>query len=244
MESRKDVFALTELDETNFPEFRDCIIKVESEGLEHKARTYPGYPVWQLERLRPRFLTNLEKTLLQRRSTRELDTKALSKTELSRLLQFSHGVTGEQDRGSVPSSGELQALELYLVNFTDSWLDKGIYHYDRVGHYLSQISPKANYQEWQEFIPSTAQFKGGSIFWVIVGDGARVLRKYGKRGGRFLFLEAGHLMQNLCLLSTSLGLCTLPLGGFFEKSIAKELYLPNTDFILYLGACGKTYKQR
>jgi SagB-type dehydrogenase family enzyme len=241
MESRKDAFTLTELDETNFAEFRDCIIKVESEGLEHEARTYPGYPNWPLERLRPRLFVNLEKTLLERRSKRNIDRKPLSKQELSRLLQFAHGITGEQNRGPVPSSGELQALELYLVNFTSSWLDQGIYHYDRVGHHLSQISPKANYEQWKTFIPSTAQFEGGSLFFVIVGDGARVLRKYGKRGARFLFLEAGHLMQNLCLVSTSLNLCTLPLGGFFEKAIARELSLPSTDFVLYLGACGKPY---
>jgi SagB-type dehydrogenase family enzyme len=239
MDSKKDVFTLTELNETTFPEFRDTIIKVESQGLEHFARSYPGYPIWQLEKVKPRFLINLEKTLIRRRSKREISTKALSKTDLSRLLQFAHGITGEQNRGPVPSSGELQALELYLANFAGSWLDQGLYHYDRQGHYLSQISNKAKYEDWQQFIPSMAQFQGGSILWIIVGDGARVLKKYGKRGGRFLFLEAGHLMQNLCLLSISLDLCTLPLGGFFEKSISRELHLASTDFVLYLGVCGR-----
>ena len=45
-------------------------------------------------------------------------------------------------------------------------------------------------------------------------------------------------MQNLCLVSTSLGLCTVPLGGFFERDIARQLLLLRTDLVLYVGVCG------
>jgi nitroreductase len=74
--------------------------------------------------------------------------------------------------------------------------------------------------------------------WLVVGDGARAAGKYGARGLRFLLLEAGHLMQSLCLLSASLGLATVPLGGFFERPLARLLGLPAGDEVLYLGACG------
>ncbi len=79
---------------------------------------------------------------------------------------------------------------------------------------------------------------GGALLWVLVGDGARVQAKYGGRGWRFLLLEAGHLMQNLCLLSASLGLITVALGGYFEQEVASAFGLPGTDLILYLGICG------
>jgi SagB-type dehydrogenase family enzyme len=80
---------------------------------------------------------------------------------------------------------------------------------------------------------------GAPLLWLIVGDGARAGRKYGDRAARFLLLEAGHLMQNLCLLSTTLGLCTVPLGGFFEEELRRLLDLPGTDEVLYVGACGE-----
>jgi hypothetical protein len=51
-------------------------------------------------------------------------------------------------------------------------------------------------------------------------------------------------MQNLCLLSTSLGFCTVPLGGFFEREIARELTLPATDVVLYVGLCGRPARKR
>jgi SagB-type dehydrogenase family enzyme len=74
---------------------------------------------------------------------------------------------------------------------------------------------------------------------VLVGDGARTTAKYGERGYRFLLLEAGHLLQNLCLLSASVGLATVPLGGYLEEEVARAFVLPATDVVLYLGVCGK-----
>jgi SagB-type dehydrogenase family enzyme len=82
------------------------------------------------------------------------------------------------------------------------------------------------------------QIDGGACLWVLVGDGPRVTAKYGDRGYRFLLLEAGHLMQNLCLVSASLGLATVPLGGYLEREIARAFSLPATDLVLYLAVCG------
>jgi len=80
--------------------------------------------------------------------------------------------------------------------------------------------------------------EGGALLWILVGDGARVAAKYGDRGGRFLLLEAGHLMQNLCLLSASLGLATVPMGGALEPEVARALSLPASDAVLYVALCG------
>jgi nitroreductase len=66
----------------------------------------------------------------------------------------------------------------------------------------------------------------------------RVRRKYGERSRRFLLQESGHLMQTLCLASASLGLATVPMGGYLERAIARELVLPETDVVLYAGVAG------
>src|SRR5207247_1132111 len=119
------------------------------------------------------------------------------------------------------------------------WLPSGAYHFDRAGHYLSQIVSSASRQEWTTCVPSLDPIKGGSILFVLVGDYGRVEAKYGARGPRFLLIEAGHLAQNLCLLASSLDLCALPLGGFFEREIARHLALPASDEVPYLLLCGK-----
>jgi SagB-type dehydrogenase family enzyme len=129
-------------------------------------------------------------------------------------------------------------VELYLSPLPAGWLPPGTYHYDRGGHHLSQIAPGPDAAFWSTVVPSLALAPGGALLWLLIGDGERVRAKYQERGLRFLLLEAGHLMQNLCLLSTSLRLVTIPLGGFFESAIARHLALPRSDEVLYVGVCG------
>jgi len=228
-----------ELDRAGYPEFRDRIVAADAEVVEHEPRTYPGYPRVELERIAPRRLASLDRALAGRRSRRELDARALSRHELSRILLYSHGVNATLGRGPVPSAGGLQALELYAVWLAGGWLEPGVYHYDRAGHHLSRVVEGATRERWADLLPSSVQYEGGALVWLVVGDGARVERKYGDRGLRFLLLEAGHLVQNLCLVSASLGLATLPLGGCFEREIARELLLPHSDLVLYAAACGR-----
>jgi SagB-type dehydrogenase family enzyme len=229
----------TELDRSTFPDLRERMAQAEFEGSDFPPRSYPGYPRWPLLRVRPRrFKASLEGALAGRRCVPALGTATPDRRVLSRLLQSSHGITALADRGPTPSAGGLQALELYLVHLSGSWLPPGLYHYDRRGHHLAQVAGQADRAAWEELVPSLRALKGGALLWVLVGDVPRVAAKYGDRAGRFLLLEAGHLMQSLCLLSTSLRLCTVPLGGSFEREIARQFALPSTDSVLYIGACG------
>jgi SagB-type dehydrogenase family enzyme len=230
----------TELDPTTYPAWRDGILEAEASGaaLPGEPRSYPGYPRVPLPRVRRRLWPPLDRVLVARRSAYPLGTAQPSRRILSRLLLMAHGVAGAQGRGPAPSAGGLQALELYLSPLAPGWLPPGTFHYDRGGHYLSQVSSDGGRAAWQSQVPSLGLLEGGALLWILVGDGARVRAKYQERGLRFLLLEAGHLMQNLCLLSASLGLATVPLGGFFERPIARRLHLLPEDEVLYLGVCG------
>src|SRR5438874_2594736 len=229
----------TELDATNFLEWRDRILCFESNQAAIEPRTYPGYPRWPLVRVAPRPWPPLDRSLIQRRSATTFSTAMPSKRVLSRLLRLAHGIHADGARGPVPSAGGMQSLELYLVTFEQSWLPPGVYHFDRAGNHLSQIVSSASRQEWMTRVPSLDPVKGGAILFVLVGDYDRVEAKYGARGLRFLLIEAGHLAQNLCLVASSLGLSVLPLGGFFEREIAHHLALPASDEVLYLLLCGR-----
>lgn len=229
----------TSLDRLIFPEFRNRIIAVEQAALVHEPRSYPGYPKTPLPQPSGRAFSSLDRALRSRRVERQLESAQPSRSKLSRLLGLAHGVCASEGRGPVPSSGKLQALELFIAPFSAShWLEHGVYHYDRAGHYLARVAEGRDRSDWARSIPSLTQFEGGALLWILVSDTTRLSDKYGERGARFALLEAGHLMQNLCLLSTSLALCTIPLGGFFEGEVATALRLARTDAVLYLGCCG------
>jgi SagB-type dehydrogenase family enzyme len=230
----------TEMERTNLPEFLEQAERYSAGEPIHEPRDYPGYPTWPLPRVRPRRLTALDRTLLGRRCVRPLGTAGPDRRLLGRLHQYAHGVCGPHGRGPVPSAGALQAVELYEVHFDPStWLPAGLYHYDRADHRLAQIAAGAQRTDWADLVPAWRTIEGGALLWILVGDAARTTAKYGARGLRFLMLEAGHLMQNLCLLSASVGWSTVPLGGFFEREIGRRLALPPADAVLYAGVCGR-----
>ncbi len=228
----------SELDRISFLDFRERILAHDQQEIAVVPRSYPGYPRVELPRVRPRWWPGLDRVLLRRRCQRSLSSTLPSARTLARLLSLAHGCHGDDFRGPTPSAGGLQALELYLVVVADGWLGRGLYHYDRAGHHLARIAEGAERETWREWVPSLGQVEGGSVIWVIAGDGERVQAKYGERGERFLLLEAGHLMQNLCLVSASLGLATVPLGGYFEQEIARAFALPAGDRVPYVGVCG------
>jgi SagB-type dehydrogenase family enzyme len=233
-------FRHTELDRTTYPAWRDHLVAAEVSGaaLPGPPRCYPGYPRWPLPRRGLRWWPSLDRVLARRRCRYPPGTGGPTARVLGRVLERAHGISGADGRGPVPSAGGLQSLELYLAYLDVGWLPAGYYHYDRVEHALAQLVPGCTREDLLVLVPSLAQTAGGALVWIVVGDGERVTGKYGARGLRFLLLEAGHLMQNLCLLSESLGLVTIPLGGFFEADLAARLHLPPTDEVLYLGLCG------
>lgn len=229
----------TELDELNFTAFRERVIAFEAQPAPHEPRSYPGYPTVALPRTRLRWRPSLDQALARRRSSRELSERPLSRATLATLLERGHGLTASEGRGPAPSAGKLCAVELFVAPFTPGWLPVASYHYDRTAHELREVAKSGSRDQWSEVVPSLGQFTGGSLLFILVGEESRVAAKYGPRAIRLLLLEAGHVMQNLCLVASSLSSCTLPLGGFFEREIRRRLGLPATDSVLYVGAAGR-----
>lgn len=227
-----------ELDPTSFPGWLTQLRQAEQhgQGTTQPPRRYPGYPRIELPVVSRRWWTPLDRVLTDRRSALP-SSEPVTPANLARLLAMSHGVTGEAWRGPTPSAGGLQALELYVGVLTPGWLEPVVYHYDRSGHALERITEMSAI-EWRDLVPSLATFSNGHLLWLIVGDIQRVQPKYGPRAELFLTLEAGHLMQNLCLVSASLQRTTVPLGAFYEAAVARRMGLLPTDRILYLGLFG------
>lgn len=228
---------LTTLDHASFPEFRDRILAAESQAQPHSPRRYPGYPTIALPAVKPRPLVRLDSTLRDRESRRDLSASSPEPKTLARLLHFGHGAVRPGGHGPAPSAGKLFSVEVYVCPFGDwGWLPRGAYHYDRNGHHLSLVAEGRDRSGWEESVPSFVQFEGGAALLVLVGNLDRLGAKYGARAGRFALLEAGHIMQNLCLVGWSVSRPVLPLGGFFEEELADTLGLPPGDAVLYLGA--------
>ena len=68
----------------------------------------------------------------------------------------------------------------------------------------------------------------------------RTIVKYKERSWRYIFFEAGHLAQNIQLISTSLKLESCTIGGFLDEEVVELLDLNlKSELPLYLVVIGR-----
>ena len=237
MRRARDLLVPLELDATTLPALARQAGAYEPEDGGSAPRSYPGYPRTALPAVSARWLGSLERALAGRRSVRDVEPALPAARALARLFRFGHGALASGGRGPAPSAGGLQAVELFPVVLAPGWLAPGAYHYDRAGHHLSRVSD-TDRARWSELVPSLADVPAAPLVLVLAGDAARVEAKYGARAAKLLLLEAGHVMQDLCLVAHGAGLAVVPCGGFLEEPIARALALPRGDAVLYAAACG------
>jgi SagB-type dehydrogenase family enzyme len=73
----------------------------------------------------------------------------------------------------------------------------------------------------------------------ISGVFERSRRKYGERGVRYVFMEAGHAAQNIHLQAVSLDLGTVVVGAFHDDQVKSVLGLHHDEGPLLLMPAGK-----
>lgn len=166
---------------------------------------------------------SLESAMNQRRSVREFSEEILSLEHLSQLLWAGQGITGEDGFRTAPSAGALYPIELHILVNHVQGLDAGLYHYKPESHTLEpEQYPSGNLSRGrttyrQDWIEEAA------IIIYITAVPSRTRVKYGERTERYIFLEAGHIGQNLLLQATALGLGGTPVGAFDDDQVAKLL---------------------
>lgn len=206
-------------------------------------RTYPGTRRIPLDPGRGSWGPDFSRVLASRRSARSFSRRAIEPRTLARLLVGAAGVTGEmpvpgaagivQRLRAWPSAGALYPIELYPV-----LLDGPACHFDPLEPCLEVLDEGPMRERVAPHVLSYAGELDAPLLLVLTGVPGRVLTKYGERGYRFLWLDAGHLAQNLVLAATALGLAACPIGGFHDDELACALPIDRRESVLYLIAIG------
>lgn len=208
-------------------------------------KSYPRLPQINLEKPKKSFLRkSLSNILLKRHSNRNFSFANISKAELSTLLFFSVGVTKKAKNWDYtsrvyPSAGARYPSELYLVILNSDDLEKGLYHYNVKTHFL-ELLLKEDLTNQLHRILKQEWVKKTSVLFIITSVISRSEVKYNGRAYRFCFIEAGHIGQNVYLVSAALGLKCCAIGGFIDKDINDLLdFNDNEEYTTYLIAVGK-----
>lgn len=127
-----------------------------------------------------------------------------------------------------PSGGALYPLECYIAARRAEGLS-GVYHYDPLRHALSDITEislgvQSVYNGAEQYLlPET---RNPAAIMIITSVWGRNYPKYGEYAYRISLIEAGHLVQNMLLAGTGLGLALRPVGGI-APGMAKALDIEN-----------------
>lgn len=184
--------------------------------------------------------TSIEEALYNRRSRRTYKNQPLSINEVSQLLWAAIGVNDTR-KGflTIPSAGALYPLKLYLVAGDIDGLEKGVYSYNQYKNELVRLQRKDIRKELS--IASLGQrcIEVAPLILILVAIYEKTTDKYGKRGVRYIYMEAGHSSQNIYLQAVSLGLGTVAIGAFDDSEVKKILKLPVNEEPLYIMPAGK-----
>lgn len=181
-----------------------------------------------------------------RESIREYREDPITLSELSYLLWCTQGVKWtfpEATFRTVPSAGARHPMDTYLLVNRVGELESGIYKYLAFDHALLAIPSN---QFIDDLVTTAcheqAYVKKSAVTFIWVATPYRMTWRYGERGYRDIFLEAGHICQNLYLsaLSVDCGVCAI--GAFNDGEINDLLGLDGEEkFVIYMATLGKRY---
>lgn len=192
---------------------------------------------------------NVFDVIKNRRSIRSFSGQPINQEELSTILFYSGGVTGEyqQIEGkphmnlyAYPSAGGLNPSQMYVFITNVDNINPGIYYYNPLENNLKVIKNGFTSNDFKKITGSANLAQNASFVIYILGTAYLTGYKYGDRGYRFMTLEAGHLAQNLYLTSTAIGAGAVASGGFLDREILEFLDLEDSDmFVMYEVIVGK-----
>jgi len=190
----------------------------------------------------------LGKVLVKRRSRRDYTGDAISGVQLATLLHYGCGVTGaipgygyrRIPLRAFPSSGGLQAPEIYLSIQAVEDVAPGLYHYHAVDNVLELMRPGQHGPTLCAMGLKQPYLQTASVVFLITGCFERVRWKYGQRAYKYMCMDAGYLGQNLYLIAEALGLGACGIAGFVDDGMEKLLDLDGcNEMILLLTTVGK-----
>lgn len=177
-----------------------------------------------------------------RRTHREFSDKGLGLKELSQLLWACQGITARKDGfefRSAPSAGALYPVETYLyLNHVDGAVG-GLYHYNVAAHKLELLKEGDLSRALMQAAFMQPVFFDCAVSFIWTAIVKRSRWKYRQRAYRYIYLDAGHIAENLALAAESLGLACCLIGAFFDNEVNTLLDIDGKEeTAIYLSAVG------
>ncbi len=203
-------------------------------------KIYPNAPRIDLPKELQIPKVTLAEVIAARRSQRHFRNEPLTLKELTFLLWASQGITSPQGYRTAPSAGALYPIETYLSVQNIKDIPAGIYHFNVRDFSLERLKEGNFASALTEMALGQSMVRKAAVVFIWTAVILRSMSKYRNRAIRYIFLDAGHICQNLLLATTALGLGACPIGAFYDEEIDRLLGVDShTEMTIYLAAVGR-----
>ena len=188
---------------------------------------------------------DLRTAIDSRHSIRLYRDEPLSMEELSHLLWCTQGVKAVTKRPctlrTVPSGGARHAFETYLMVRAVTGLEPGIYRFLAIEHALQLVMPgKQTLHDVTDLCGGQKMVELSAVTFIWTAVPYRMVWRYNQRAYRGLFLDAGHVCQNLYLAAEAIDCGVCAINAFFDDEFNAYLrFDPAKQFVIYCASLGK-----
>jgi SagB-type dehydrogenase family enzyme len=186
---------------------------------------------------------NIWDAFSRRRSVRNYSSDpVLPLATLSALLWATQGITaaaGSFQFRSAPSAGALYPIETYLFVRSVEKLAQGLYHFRPFAFDLEFMQSGDFGRSLAEAALGQHMIAEAQAVFIWTAIIARSRWKYRQRAYRYIYLDAGHIAQNLYLAGTAAGIGICTVGAFFDDRVNSLIGVDGTEeTVLYLASAG------
>jgi SagB-type dehydrogenase family enzyme len=175
--------------------------------------------------------------ICSRKSIRKYSDQKITMHDLTYLLLATNGVLDLKKpmMRTVPSAGARHAIETYLYVSNVEELEKGLYRYIPHEHKLvnvhyNTIEPSEDERRLTFGAPLT-------FLWTAVAQ--KMSWRYGEASDKLIFLDAGHICQNLYLACEALNLGTCAVGAYDQEGLDAFIGLDGqSEYLIYAAPLG------
>jgi len=209
-------------------------------------KKYPKAKIIKLGKKLPDQSLSVVEALKKRRSIRSFTNEPLSNANLAFLLWAATGVQRREqgyDFRTAPSAGALYPIETYIIANNVEGLERGLFHYNIEMHTLDELKLGDFGEELAHAALGQSMLAEAQAAFVWTAIFERSKWKYRQRAYRYVYLDAGHIGQNLALSATSIGLGSCQIGAFFDNEVNRILEIDGTnESTIYLAVAGHSTK--
>jgi len=205
---------------------------------QFRSRVPPQRKIIQLTEPRTTGPLSFEEALSKRRSVRQFSGQPLKPADISQLAWAGQGIT-DREKGlrTAPSAGALYPMELYFA------IPDGLFVYRPIKHSLEQILAQDVRGQLAAAASGQEAVARAGCDIVVAGSMKKLAAQFRNEARKYVWLEAGHIAQNIQLQAVCLGLGSVAIGGFDTIAVSRICRLTRDLSPIYIMCIGHQVTQ-